>query len=326
MNWKIICCMAFLSFTLHPSKYNSFHPGAIWKDTDGVPIQAHGGGILFYKGTYYWYGENKSNPTHRQHVDVKGVSCYSSKDLYSWKNEGIVLPAVVNDSTHDLHFSKVLERPKVVYNQKTKKFVMWMHVDSRPGYKLSSAGVAISDQPTGPFAYLGSVRPNGAMSRDMTLFQDDGGRTFLFHSSEDNHTMYISELTNDYLKPNGNYKRIFINQLREAPAVFKHDGKYFVITSGCTGWSPNAANYAVADSIMGAWMIHDNPCSGPKSETSFDGQSSFVLPMQGKSNTHIFMADRWNPQDLGDSRYLWLPLQVKGDSVRIQWQDEWKIN
>ena len=43
---------------------------------------------------------------------------------------GIVLPAVKDDPNHDLHPSKVLERPKVVYNKKTGKFVMWAHVES----------------------------------------------------------------------------------------------------------------------------------------------------------------------------------------------------
>ena len=98
-------------------------------------------------------------------TDVTGVSCYSSKDLLNWKFEGIVLPAVKDDEKHDLHPSKVLERPKVIYNEKTKKFVMWAHVESAD-YSKACAGVAVSDSPTGTFTYVGSFRPNGAMSRD----------------------------------------------------------------------------------------------------------------------------------------------------------------
>ncbi len=80
--------------------YTSFQPGKIWLDTDGNPIQAHGGGILYDQGIYYWFGENKDgetkldpniSPWHR--VDVIGVSCYSSKDLLNWNYEGLVLPA-----------------------------------------------------------------------------------------------------------------------------------------------------------------------------------------------------------------------------------------
>jgi len=313
-------------FTDTPGQNTSFQPGQVWLDTDGKPIQAHGGGVLYHNGTYYWYGENKDTITTRQHVPVRGVSCYSSKDLYNWKNEGLVLKAVPGDSTHDLHPSKVLERPKVIYNPRTKQFVMWMHVDTRPGYKYARAGVATSPSPTGPFTYQSSVRPNDAMSRDMTIFQDDDGRAYHLHSSEDNRTMYISELSGDYLRHNGNYQRIYVNKLREAPALFKRGGKYYLITSGCTGWSPNPADYAVADSVIGTWTSQGNPCRGPKSEITFNSQSAFVLPVRGKKDAYIFMADRWNPKDLHDSRYIWLPLTFEGDSLRLRWQDDWQLS
>ena len=128
-----------------------------------------------------------------------------------------------DDEKHDLHPSKVLERPKVIYNEKTKKFVMWAHVESAD-YSKACAGVAVSDSPTGTFTYVGSFRPNGAMSRDQTVFVDDNGKAYQFYSSENNATLYISELTDDYLKPTGRYTRNFVKQSREAPAVFKYNG------------------------------------------------------------------------------------------------------
>ena len=110
----------------------SFTPKAIWNDTDGNPINAHGGGIMYHDGTYYWYGEYKVGETilpewatwECYRTDVTGVSCYSSKDLLNWKFEDVVLKAVQDDPTSDLHPSKVIERPKVIYNPATKKFVM----------------------------------------------------------------------------------------------------------------------------------------------------------------------------------------------------------
>lgn len=96
-------------------KYEDFQPGELWLDTNGKPIQAHGGSILFDNGKYYWYGENKDGPNSLgrigiQRVDIIGISCYSSSDLYNWSFEGIVLPAVSDDPNHDLHPSKVAER------------------------------------------------------------------------------------------------------------------------------------------------------------------------------------------------------------------------
>ena len=181
-------------------------------------------------------------------TDVTGVSCYSSKDLLNWKFEGIVLPAVKDDSGHDLHTSKVLERPKVIYNKKTGKFVMWAHVESAD-YSKACAGVAISDSPTGEFKYLGSFRPNGEMSRDQTVFVDDDGRAYQLYSSEGNATLHISLLTDDYLKPSGRFTRNFIKKWREAPAVFKHEGKYYLISSGCTGWDPNVTRHSMGRAL-----------------------------------------------------------------------------
>lgn len=304
---------------------------ALWLDKDGKAINAHGGGILYHKGRYYWYGEFKKGRTFLPEwatwecyrTDVTGVSCYSSKDLLNWKFEGIVLPSVKDDPNHDLHTSKVLERPKVIYNQKTKKFVMWMHVESAD-YSKACAGVAVSDKPTGPFVYQGSFRPNNQMSRDQTVFVDDDGKAYQFCSSENNQTLYISLLTDDYLKPSGRFTRNFIGMAREAPAVFKHEGKYYMISSGCTGWDPNQAELAVADSIMGPWTVIGNPCTGKDADKTFYAQSTYVQPVVGKKNAYIAMFDRWNKKNLEDSRYVWLPIQVGADgSLTIPWQETW---
>lgn len=307
-------------------------PGGVWLDTDGNPINAHGGGILYHEGTYYWYGEYKKGKTilpqwatwECYRTDVTGVSCYSSPDLINWKFEGIVLPAVKDDRSHDLHPSKVLERPKVVYNKQTGKFVMWAHVESAD-YSKACAGVAVSDSPIGPFTYLGSFRPNNAMSRDQTIFVDENEKAYHFYSSEENRTLYISELTDDYLRPSGKFTRNFIGESREAPAVFKRNGKYYMLTSGCTGWDPNEAELAVADSIMGPWKSLGNPCRGKDADKTFYAQSTFVQQVMGKKDCYIAMFDRWNKKDLEKSRYVWLPFELEGNQMIIPWRNQWNL-
>lgn len=309
-------------------QYSVIRPGEVWLDTDGAPIQAHGGGVLHEKGRYYWFGENKNTPNNpgKTRVDVIGVSCYSSRDLLNWKNEGIVLPAVPDDPGHDLHPSKVAERPKVIFNRSTGKYVMWLHVDSAD-YRAASAGVAVSDRVTGPYQYLGSVRPNGLDSRDMTVFQDDDGKAYLVHSSDWNSVTLVSDLSDDYLRPTGHFSRHFDhgskNTGRESPALFRHDGRCYIITSGTTGWSPNAAEYAVAESVHGPWRVMGNPCAGAGAELTFRSQDTFVLPVAGRPGSFIFMADRWEPNNLRDSRYVWLPLKVCGDRLALEWRDSW---
>lgn len=220
-------------------------------------------------------------------MDAGGVSCYSSKNLKNWKFEGIVLKPNKNDTSSDLHISKVIERPKVIYNRYTKKFVMWLHIDSQD-YLYARSGVAVSDCPIGPFKYLGSERPNGNMARDMTVFVDDDGKAYQFYSSEDNATMHICLLTDDYLSHTAIEKRILIGQKREAPAVFKYKNKYYLITSGCTGWSPNEASYATADQILGEWKSCGNPYTGENADKTYYGQSSSVLNITGKYSVYFY--------------------------------------
>ena len=349
--------------------YKGFHPGDVWMDSDSVHINAHGGGILFYEGFYYWYGEYKTEGR-GGNTSLVGISCYSSADLYNWKNEGIAL-SPVDDPSSDITKGCVMERPKVIYNEKTGKFVMWFHLELKGhGYGAARTAVAVSDKVTGPFTYLRSTRVNpgiwpynfseemknkkyendlewwtpewrnavidglfvkrdingGQMSRDMGLFVDDDGTAYHIHSSEENLTLHIAELTPDYTGFTGKWKRVAPAGHREAPAVFKYKDKYYLITSGCTGWAPNEASVAVADSIWGEWKFLGNPCSGKDAELTFHSQSTFVLPVQNSPGSYIFMGDRWKPRNPIDGRYIWLPLFFEDDRPAIKWHDDWDLS
>ena len=168
--------------------------------------------------------------------------------------------------------------------------------------------------------------PGGQMSRDMTIFVDDNGKAYHIYSSEGNITLHIAELTPDYTGHTGKYVRAFINRYMEAPAICKHKGKYYLIASGCTGWAPNAARSAVAKNIAGPWMELKNPCVGPKAGITFGGQSTFILPVQGKPGKFIFMADIWRPKNAIAGRYLWLPMKWEGDQIILEWKDEWTLD
>jgi hypothetical protein len=318
-----------------------FRPGEVWLDAGGKPIQAHGGGIMSDRGTYFWYGEDRT-PGNKT-----GVSCYSSTDLLNWKHEGVVFP---HDSLPaDIRDSSFFERPKVVFNAQTRRYVMWMHLEQR-GYHFARAGIAISDRPTGPFSWVTHMRPiaedfnfkeddpdqqkqSGGTYRDMNLFLDDDGRAYAFYSSENNATMYIVRLNREFTGPEipviqgKTWARILAGRMREAPAPFKHRGRYYLITSGCTGWAPNEADYAVAENILGPWESKGNPCTGAEAKTTFGSQSTCVFPLAGKPGCFIFMADRWAPRRLDDSRYVWLPLILKPDgSFTLEFRDRWDLS
>jgi len=315
-------------------------PGEVWLDTSGKSIQAHGGGILVRDDVYYWYGEDRSS---RQ----TSVSCYSSKDLYNWKFEATAFKK--DDLAPEIRANTFIERPKVIYNEKTKKYIMWMHLEQN-GYHFASAGIAESNEPMGPFEFVGYMRPikyefdypepdpdrqkeRGGTYRDMNLFVDDDGTAYSLYASEHNATLYIVKLNDEYTAPaepkveNETWVRVLVGEYREAPAPFKYKDKYYLISSGCTGWTPNEADFAVADSMLGSWEMKGNPCVGDGAEQTFRSQSTFVLPVADKPGCFIYMGDRWSPRRLSDSRYIWLPFKFDDDgAIEIKWLDEWDLS
>jgi hypothetical protein len=317
-----------------------FRPGETWLDTAGKPIQAHGGGILVQSNVFYWYGEDR---TLRNRTTV---SCYSSTNLYDWKHEGVVFGP--DAFPPDLR-GTFIERPKVIFNARTGKYVLWMHLE-RGGYHYARAGIAVAAQAAGPFSFVQSVRPIsedtgfkendpdqqpqfGGTYRDMNVFVDDDSRAYTFYASEGNWTMYVVRLNDEFTGPEKpavqgkTWARILVRKMREAPAPFKCKGRYYVVTSGCTGWAPNAADYAVADHVLGPWTSKGNPCVGTNANTTFGTQSTFVLPLAAQPGCFIFMADRWSPRQLPDSRYVWLPLMLKPDGgLTLEWRPAWKLS
>ena len=139
MAWTLCCAMQAQNLT-------SITPGELWPDEKGEHINAHGGNVIYHEGTYYWYGENR--PARGFTTEV-GIEVYSSKDLMNWKDEGVAL-AVSETKGDVIERGCIMERPKVVYNKQTKKFVMLFHLELKGrGYEAARVGFAVSDTPTG---------------------------------------------------------------------------------------------------------------------------------------------------------------------------------
>lgn len=343
--------------------FTAFNPGQTWRDTNGNAISAHGGGIIKFENSYYWYGEDNT----LGYLNHVGVSCYSSRDLYNWTYEGTALKQEdLPEELQGRHEGRI-ERPKVIYNAKTGKFVMWMHAE-RKGYAFSSAGVAISDSPTGPFTFLFYDRPVwfqqeggfdshtnekelGNSFRDMSLFVDDCdgngdgvNDAYVIYSSEGNWTLYVVRLNEDYTwidLPVDKFRerpqcakehlgevwsRQFVRKMREAPVLFKCKGSYYMLTSGCTGWKPNQAEAAFSEHPLQTFRVLGDPCIGDEQHTTFDSQSTWVLPLDEEAGEFIYMGDRWTPDRLGESPYVWLPLKISEDQkVSIFWRERWTM-
>jgi beta-galactosidase len=233
----------------------------------------------------------------------------------------VVLPARAIPA-HNPPSRTVIERPKVLRSRSTGKFVLWFHHDNGT-YRFGHAGIAVADQPTGPFTYLHSIRPFGEVFYDMTLFDDPVAGPVVIFAAGMSSTIIVAGLSPDLTQVSGKMTRNLVDGGREAPAICLRAGRYTLFTSGLTGWNPNPLHIAQADSVYGPWTDL-GPCgTGPGAETTFDAQSTHILKIEGLEDRYVFMADRWRKEDLGDSRYVWLPLAWEGDRPVLRWVDTW---
>jgi hypothetical protein len=314
-------------------------PGEVWPDDHGNHIQAHGGGIVKLGDTFYWFGEDRgglgasgdygacygaiccnmtrcapwSDPSKRY------VACYSSKDLAHWTFRNQVLK---QGDPGDLGPRFVLERPKVFYNAKTRKYVMYMHIDDAR-YALARVGVAVSDTVDGDYQYLKSFRPLGQESRDIGQFIDDDGSAYLIFEDRPAKGFHIAKLSDDYLTVEKDV--CLIHAPLEGGAVVRYQGLYYALGSALTGWNPNPNKYATASRLEGPWSEFQD--IAPPEANTYGSQSTMLLKVAGsKATTVIFMGDIWKPRTQWDSRYLWMPVEIGGGKMRLPEPKEWTLD
>lgn len=307
---------------------NTLQNGELWLDTSGEPIDAAGGCVLKVGSTYYLYGNSGVY-----------VNCYSSSDLVHWTFQNAILGPGSLDSTgavaSDLTTPCVVERPKVIYNSSTGKYVLWFHYDST-SYSLGKVAVATSSTPAGNYTYQGSFNPGGLDSRDMTIYQDTDGSAYLISATVTNGRLSLFKLSSDYLTCTYLYN-IYGGATvggtyagREAPAVVKDNGTYYLITSACAGWYPNQAQYskcttALASSSASSWTQMQ-----PVGNTSaFYSQSTWLLTLSGTSGTsYMLMSDRNRIPDTGDQNFyfVWFPLTITGGAPSFDFASTISLN
>lgn len=296
-------------------------------DTNGNLLHAHGGYIIRHGDFYYWYGEDRTNDNY--------VSCYRSSDLKAWEFRNHILSA----SSPCEYFrvrtglqlrsetgGKVnIERPKVLYNELTGKFVLWAHYENGKDYNDAACCIATCDTPDGDFVYHGHFNPYGYMSRDCTLFRDDDGTAYFISASRDNADLHVYRLADDYMNVDKLVNVLYQGEYREAPAVFKKDGKYYMLSSFCTGWAPNQGCWCVSDAMDGKWSLlrdfGDNK--------TFYSQPAFVLPLEKNGETeYVYFGDRWgdpftHPFDYFKSTYVILKINFdETGAPYIVWSDD----
>lgn len=276
--------------------YKSIKPGQVWLDTEGKRIQAHGGSIITVDDTYYWYGENKEKTTGRDDIWHWGVRCYSSKDLYNWKNEGIIIPPDIDDETSPLHPKAMMDRPHIVFNKNTQKYTAWLKIMGEP----PCFAVLTADHILGPYEMVNpKVNPCGMAVGDFDIgIAPEDHKAYLI-SERPHSSMYIADLNQDYTEASGMYSEHFGHisppETREAPAHFIRKGLHYIITSGTTGYHPNPSEVAVSKLWHGPYTVQGDPHVNDKSRTSFNCQITSVFKHPKKKDLYIALGDRWLP-------------------------------
>nr|WP_304971690.1 family 43 glycosylhydrolase [uncultured Schaedlerella sp.] len=277
--------------------YHSITPGRVWLDTDGNRIQAHGGSIITVGDTFYWYGENKEKTTGKDSIWHWGVRCYSSKDLYNWKSEGIIIPPDTEDESSPLHPSAMMDRPHIIYNERTKKYAAWLKIMGEP----PCFAVLTADSILGPYEMVNpKVNPCGLEVGDFDLQVDPVTKKGYLISQKPHTCIYVAELNEDYTDAAGTYTEHFPHtappQAREAPAHFIRNGLHYLITSGTTGYYSNPSEAAMAADWNDPYEILGDPHVNDSSKTSFNSQITSVFRHPGKKDLYIALADRWKPE------------------------------
>ena len=305
--------------TSSPIEKAAITSGVIWKDDQGRPVELHGLGLLApplhplgTSGKYYFVGTSKK--TQSSAWLSSGINLYSTFDLQHWHfeaqiftNESITTPIPTGEA---LQYR--MERPKLLYNALTKKYVLYFHLDSSH-FKMGMVAVATSNTIDGDYKFVRGYQPDGLVSFDMTMYQDHASGAAYLIRSVHNSFVGISQLAADFLDTTG----IISNGSKfEGQTMWKDSsGKgYYMLGSHLSGWKANAAilSHTNQSTLHGAtWTVVGNPSF---SSTTFNSQSTFVLPYRHSKSgkmLYIYMADRWNnagPGSVGNASYVWLPM------------------
>lgn len=306
-----------------------------WKDTSGEVIQAHDT-VVKVGSKYYWYGLDYS---HEKAIGdgqgFRSVKCYESEDLVNWTFKNNVLTSLTNDFLLNCDLWYV----QVVYNAKTKMYVMWTGTSK-------GTLVFVSDKPYGNF-HMHNTRFNiNAWAYVTSIFVDTDGAAYaitecLSDKSVDVPAFMTYRLTDDYLELRKDwndwgdiYSINYDAQILGRSQVIKHKGVYYLIvadygqTKG-TGYSPTnpvwygfvGGSYSyqgvkwaytrdLSEKWSGLYSFEDN--------TSVNCEFSNLIDVVGKDGASVIAAfNGWNKNDLSQSRYTWQPLKWDDSNPRF---------
>ena len=270
-------------------------PGEVWLDTKGERIQAHGASMFYENGKYYWYGEDKTYTRKKGKLWTWGIKCYSSTDLVNWEDLGHIVEPTPNDKKSIFHPNRRMDRPHIIKNEKTGKYILWLKYCDKNHFAVLTA-----DNLLGPYELVNPLlRPDGRQAGDFDLAVDSETGVAYLYVELDHKEVLVYKLNHDYTDVTDEKAVIYTGLnppfAREGVTHFERGGKHYILTSGMIGDVPNPSEVAVSDNWMGPFTVLGDPHVDDSSSASFNSQASCAFKVAGTGKI-IVMADRWVPE------------------------------
>lgn len=286
------------------------------QDVNGQIIDAHAGCLQYFNGCYYLYGSRFG--TNQDPTVPCPFSVYSSPNLRDWTDRGNLLQNAPKG---------VYYRPYVVFNPKTKKYVLWYN-----WYQTlwnGNAGVAVSDNPTGPFVVVNRrARLAGSCPGDGSLFVDNDGTGYYIYTDIDNdYAVRVERLTADFTDSTGQGGP-YVGFGNEAPLLFRRKDIYYVLVASLCAACPQGSEVSVetAPTPLGPYSFageinHQSGNdkvqassdaameAGDPGDTNADTLSLGLISQHGKKHPFIHGQETWVAQIPiagGSQLYIWM--------------------
>lgn len=287
--------------------------GRLWKTDEGEVVQAHAPGFVRVNNLWYMVGEDRS---HSWNPDV---NLYSSADLKHWKFEKKIIRNGLTDKR--LGKSRMIERAKLLYCEKTGKYVVWCHWEATD-YGASEAACFQSSTIDGDYHLVWAGRPLNIKSRDCNVFVDSDGTAYFISTTNENQDIGLFRLSDDYLSI-VEHTCLFPGERREAPVIIRIDDRYFMLSSACTGWAPNQCKLSWSKNLKNGW----SELRDIGNQYAYHTQPAAILEVKGtKQTTHLYIGDRWMDPDLPNSKTIMFPISFKGTDITFDYKERFFLN
>ena len=315
--WTLVILMGITETFAQENGYGQewtyFENGKLWTTAEGEVVQAHAPGFVRQGGLWYMVGEDRSHPWNPD------VNLYSSPDLANWTFEKKIIQNRVTD--HRLGRSRMIERAKLLYCEKTGRFVVWCHWESKD-YSASEAACFVSDSVNGNYQLVWAGRPLGIKSRDCNVFVDNDRTAYFISTTNENQDLGLFRLADDYLSV-VEHTRLFPGERREAPAIVHIGERYFMFSSACTGWAPNQCKLSHSTNLKEGWSTLTNIGD----DKAYRTQPAAILEVKGSKQTaYLYVGDRWMDPDLPSTKTIVFPIAFEGTSCIFDYREHFCIN